>query len=85
MSEALNAFATTEGVFPYTVRIGMGPTATYTDYATFDDLLAKYEADGNGFVQNGTDKWVIQGEDGSWEVTDFAGFFHGTGDRKSVV
>lgn len=80
MSDALNSFASAgSAIFPYTVRIGMGPTATYTTYDTFEDLYASYKEMGDGYVNNGTDDWIVRNDDDTYSVTDFAGFFHGTG------
>jgi len=79
MSDALTCFAAAgDTIFPYTVRKGFRLTATFTEYRSFKDLYDRYTSAGNAYVQNGSGSWITANNDGTWSVTDFAGFFHGT-------
>lgn len=79
ISDALTCFANAgDTIFPYIVRKGFRQTATFTEYQSFRDLYDRYTSAGNAYVQNGTGSWISEKSDGSWSVTDFAGFFHGT-------
>lgn len=78
LSDALNCFSRNAS-FPYTIKRGMRDNAEYFEYASIEDLLSEYYADGKGHVQNGTDEWIRKETDGSYSITDIAGLFHGTG------
>ncbi|MCD8099565.1 MAG: hypothetical protein LUE06_03165, partial [Oscillospiraceae bacterium] len=68
MSDALNAFAeNTE--WPYSVTSGRGDNATTTEYADMDAFLATY---------TNTDEWITVNDDGTYSITDMAGFLTGT-------
>lgn len=79
-SDALNALLKDQDKnFPFSVRSGPMRNPVITTYETWDELLEKYRRQGNAFSKNGTGTWLEERPDGSWAVTDFAGFFHGTG------
>lgn len=69
ISDALNAFAKNQ-TFPYEITVGFGPDAVTNTYESFDDFKSKTMTD--------TDKWLTQDEDGTYHVTDLAGFYNGT-------
>lgn len=72
LSDAFNCFAgAADRLFPYTIKRGMRDNAEYYEYADIDELLSEYT--GNG------DRWIRKEPDGTYSVTDIAGFFRGTG------
>lgn len=68
ISDSLNAFAE-KTTFPCKVIKGFGPRVVETPYSSLDEFMAQY---GN------YESWLKRNEDGSFEVTDLAGFVIGT-------
>lgn len=69
ISASFNAFMEKQ-VFPYSVTVGPpGPAAITTTYNTADEFLATYK---------NVDQWLKKNEDGTYSVTDLAGFIKGT-------
>ena len=68
ISASFNAFVENQA-FPYSVVLGFGPTATTLTYNSLDELLATY---------TDTESWLVQNADGSYSITDLAGFIKGT-------
>ena len=74
ISAALNAFiadCTDErGTFSYTHTVGKGKNAEKTTYSSWKDYAATID---------GAENWMVENEDGTWSITDIAGFLNGTG------
>ena len=69
MSDALNAWAeNTE--FPVSVTTGRGESAVTTIYNSAEEYLGRYDNESG---------WLVKNADGSYSVTDMAGFIIGTG------
>ena len=77
MSDAFNAFIAantdTEGNFCYTKRAGKGPGGKGGGESTAYDSLEAYMAS----LENGSE-WLVKNDDGTYSVTDMAGFLAGT-------
>ena len=69
ISESFNAFVANQS-FPYTIMVGPpGPDAIAITYNSFDELMATY---------TNTDQWLKKNTDGTYTITDLAGFLNGT-------
>ena len=69
ISNSFNAFVENQ-TFPYSIMVGPpGPDAMVITYNSLDELMATY---------TNTDQWLKKNADGTYTITDLAGFLNGT-------